>query len=175
MRQVAARRCSNVGIGIYNRRTLTRRKARPWTLKRRVSRLPRQLVALRNRWTTPQGLADPQAAVPALVSAAQQLQQRFDAIECALGRGASRVLVTHDANFSNDDTFGHEAFSGSDIIFGGIRIVWPFPAPERRAPVLLRRRKLCADCRIHASRAEAQTLLTYGNALVRGARTSRIS
>lgn len=114
--------------------------------------------------TTPQGLADAPSAIPALVLAAQQLQQQFGAIDVPWGAVHRMVLVTHDATFASTIPLVNDAVSGSDIIFGGIRIVWPFPAPDKVHQFSFGGDGYVQLVEFTRAGPKAKTLLTYGNA-----------
>jgi acyl-homoserine-lactone acylase len=100
MRILSAARCLNPGMtpmSLIHPRHMTRFLA--------IS-----ILSFRVEWTldqpltTPQGLADPAAAVPFLAAAARQLQSTYGSYALSWGDVHRIVLVTHDATLRQHDT-----------------------------------------------------------------------
>jgi acyl-homoserine-lactone acylase len=79
---------------------------------------------------TPLGLADPAAAVPDLVAAAQQVQAAFGALDVAWGAVHKTVLVSHDPTYQRATPVADQPGVGPDDEYGPVRVVNPFPAPD---------------------------------------------
>jgi acyl-homoserine-lactone acylase len=126
--------------------------------------------AFRTEWSsdaplsTPVGLADAAGAVPALIQAAQQLTAQFGNAAVPWGQVHRDVLVTRDPAFQTATPIGEAAQSGTTNVFGPVRVVDSFPAPEGG-----RRLGFSGDGWVQLveftpAGAQAQVLLTYGNA-----------
>jgi acyl-homoserine-lactone acylase len=76
--------------------------------------------------TTPVGLADPAGAVPALITAANQLQAAFGAVNVDWGTSHRVVLVTHDGTFTQTIPLTNAPQSGTTDVFGPIRVIDSF-------------------------------------------------
>lgn len=112
---------------------------------------------------TPHGLADPAAAVPYLISAAQGLQQAFGRIDVAFGDVHRAELVTHDPTFTEVIPVANVPVSGSASVFGGLRIVWPFPSPDGVHQLSYGGDSYVQVVEFARHGVKAKTLLTYGN------------
>jgi acyl-homoserine-lactone acylase len=126
--------------------------------------------AFRTEWkadaplTTPVGLADPAGAVPALVQAAQQLVAQFGDAAVPWGAVHRDVLATRDPSFQTATPIADAAQSGTTNVFGPVRVVDSFPAPDG-----MHRFGYSGDGWVQLveftpAGAQAQVLLTYGNA-----------
>ncbi len=79
---------------------------------------------------TPSGLADAAACIPDLIAAAQQVQAHYGALDAAWGDVHKTVLVTHNPTFTTPIPVSDDPESGPTDVFGPIRVVDPFPAPD---------------------------------------------
>lgn len=115
--------------------------------------------------TTPRGLADPAAAVPALITAAGLLQQQVGAIDIPWGDLHRAVLVTWNSDLTRSKELVNQPESGSDTVFGGTRIVETVPDPQGGFQLYA----IGGDSYVQLVEftqqgPHAQTLLAYGNA-----------
>jgi acyl-homoserine-lactone acylase len=121
-----------------------------------------------NPLTTPNGLANAAAWVPALIAAAQFVQTTYGSLDVPWGAVHDVVLATHDSTFQKVIPFVPPAFllepqSGADDRFGPLRVLFPFPAGDGTFfPV-------SGDGYVQLVEftpqgANAQALLGYGNA-----------
>jgi acyl-homoserine-lactone acylase len=113
---------------------------------------------------TPYGLAAADGAVSYLVAAATTLQQNFGAMDVAFGDVHRAVLVTHDPTFSEVIPIIDDPVSGSDSVFGGLRIVWPFPEPHGKHMWSYGGDSYVQVVEFTKHGPKAQALLGYGNA-----------
>jgi acyl-homoserine-lactone acylase len=116
--------------------------------------------------TTPQGLADPAAAVPFLAAAARQLQSTYGSYALSWGDVHRIVLVTHDATFVNTTPISNEAQSGVADVFGPIRVIdsFPNPNPEARGALGYGGDSYVQLVEFAPDGPHALARLTYGNA-----------
>lgn len=127
--------------------------------------------AFRTEWslekalTTPVGLANPAAAVPALIAAAKALQAEFGTPAVDWGTSHRSVLVTHDGTFTETIPVANEPQSGTTDVFGPIRVIDSF-AEAPGTPLIADG----GDSYVQvvefdpSGPATAHTLITYGNA-----------
>ena len=111
---------------------------------------------------TPQGLHETTIAVQTLIRVAGEFQSRHGALDVAWGTVHRTVLATRDATFQQVIPLSDDPESGPDDVFGPIRTVWPFPAPDGRIW------HYGGDGYVQLVEftprgARAQALLTYGN------------
>jgi acyl-homoserine-lactone acylase len=111
---------------------------------------------------TPQGLHETTIAVQTLIRVAAQFQSLYSALDVPWGDVHRTVLATHDPTLQQVIPLSDDPESGPDSVFGPIRTVWPFPAPDGRiwhyggdGYVQL--------VEFTPAGARAQALLTYGN------------
>jgi acyl-homoserine-lactone acylase len=111
---------------------------------------------------TPQGLHETTIAVQTLIRVAGEFQSRYGGLDVPWGTVHRTVLATRDATFQQVIPLSDDPESGPDDVFGPIRTVWPFPAPDGRiwhyggdGYVQL--------VEFTPKGARAQALLTYGN------------
>ena len=114
---------------------------------------------------TPRGLADAASAVPDLIAAAQQVQATYGALDVAWGAAHKVVLVSHDATYQNVTPVADDPVNGSDGLFGPVRVVNGFPAPDGTGDQW----SYGGDGYVQIVEftrhgAEAESLLNYGNA-----------
>jgi acyl-homoserine-lactone acylase len=113
--------------------------------------------------TTPVGLADPAAAVPPLVAAANELQGQFGAIDVDWGTVHRVVLVTHNGPFTQSTPVSNAPQSGAHGIYGPLRVI----QSVAQGPVRL---GAAGDGYVQVVEldrlgpATARAVLTYGNA-----------
>jgi acyl-homoserine-lactone acylase len=115
--------------------------------------------------STPVGLADAAATVPDLILAAQQVQAQYGALNVAWGAVHKTVLVAHGASYQTATPVADDPLSGPDDPYGPVRVVNPFPAPDGTSDFW----SYGGDGYVQLveftkSGAQAQALLTYGNA-----------
>lgn len=79
---------------------------------------------------TPEGLADPAALVPDLITAAQQIKAAFGALDVPWGDVHKTVLVSHDPKYQSVTPISDDPGVGPDDAYGPLRVVNPFPAPD---------------------------------------------
>jgi acyl-homoserine-lactone acylase len=115
-----------------------------------------------NPLKTPSGLADPAGAVPYLVTAANELQQQFGAIDVAWGKVHRDVLVTYDSAFTQPTVIANAPTSGGSSVFGPLRTSVGVAATGQRI-------NAGGDAYIQVvefdrqSGAKAMSMLAYGN------------
>jgi acyl-homoserine-lactone acylase len=112
---------------------------------------------------TPQGLAETRIAVQTLVGVAAQLQQTAGALDVAWGQVHRTVLVTHDATLQQVIPVADDPLSGPDDVFGPVRTVWPFPAPDGVHVWSYGGDGYVQEVEFTPAGAQARALLTYGN------------
>jgi len=112
---------------------------------------------------TPQGLAETRIAVQTLIGAAAQLQAGFGALDVPWGQVHRTVLVTHDATLQQAIPVADDALSGADDVFGPVRTVWPFPAPDGTHAWSYGGDGYVQEVEFTPEGAKARALLTYGN------------
>jgi acyl-homoserine-lactone acylase len=114
--------------------------------------------------TTPRGLADPASAVPALVTAANLLQQQFGGLDVPWGDVHRTVLVTWDADLTTPKLLSNDPVSGSESILGGIRVVEFAQSPQGLQLFGTSGDGYVQLVEFTNDGPRAQTLLGYGNA-----------
>ena len=87
--------------------------------------------------TTPQGLADPAAAVPFLTKAAETLQAEYGTFALPWGATHKIVLVSHDPTYTMTTPISDDPQSGTTNVFGPIRVIDSFSEPGASPPVNL--------------------------------------
>jgi acyl-homoserine-lactone acylase len=112
---------------------------------------------------TPQGLAETTIAVQTLIGVAAQLQSLYGALDVPWGSVHRTVLVTHDPTLQSVIPLSNDPESGPDDVFGPIRTVWPFPAPDGRSIWHYGGDGYVQLVEFTPEGARAQALLTYGN------------
>ena len=113
---------------------------------------------------TPQGLAETTVAVQTLISAARQVQAAYGRLDVAWGEVHRTVLATHDATLQDVIPVSNDPASGPDDVFGPVRSLWPFPAPDGVHAWHYGGDGYVQLVEFTPSGARAQALLTYGNA-----------
>jgi len=112
---------------------------------------------------TPQGLGETTIAVQTLVGAAARLQSVYGAIDVAWGDVHRTVLATHDATLQTVIPVSNDPLSGADDVFGPVRAVSPFPAPDGRSIWHYGGEGYVQLVDFTSHGAQARALLTYGN------------
>jgi acyl-homoserine-lactone acylase len=112
---------------------------------------------------TPQGLSETAIAVQTLVGAAARLQSVYGAIDVAWGDVHRTVLATRDATLQTVIPVSNDPLSGADDVFGPVRTVRPFPAPDGRSIWHYGGDGYVQLVEFRPDGARAQALLTYGN------------
>jgi acyl-homoserine-lactone acylase len=112
---------------------------------------------------TPQGLAETAIAVQTLIGVAAQVQSLYGALDVPWGSVHRTVLVTHDATLQSVIPLSDDPESGPDDVFGPIRTVWPFPAPDGRSIWHYGGDGYVQLIEFTPKGARGQALLTYGN------------
>ena len=121
-----------------------------------------------NPLTTPVGLPDPPAAVPALILAATELLQLNFPLDVDWGTFHRVVLVTYDTTFTTPTPVTNEPVSGGPDIFGSLREIESASAPAPYTP----ESRVAYNGETYVNVVEfspdgpvkARGLLTYGNA-----------
>jgi len=114
--------------------------------------------------TTPQGLGETRIAVSTLVQAAQQVQALYGALDVPWGQVHRTVLATHDPSFQQVIPVSNAPLSGAGDVFGPIRTVNPFPAPDGKSYWHADGDGYVQLVEFTRNGPKAQALLTYGNA-----------
>jgi acyl-homoserine-lactone acylase len=112
---------------------------------------------------TPQGLGETAIAVQTLGGVATRLQSVYGAIDVAWGDVHRAVLATRDATFQSVIPVSNDPLSGADDVFGPVRTVRPFPAPDGRSIWHYGGDGYVQLVEFRPDGARAQALLTYGN------------
>lgn len=112
---------------------------------------------------TPVGLQETTIAMQTLIGVAKQFESQYGALDVAWGSVHRTVLVTHDATLQNVVPLSDDPESGPDDVFGPIRTVWPFPAPDGRSIWHYGGDGYVQLVEFTPEGARAQALLTYGN------------
>lgn len=114
--------------------------------------------------TTPQGLAETGIAVKTLLTASRQLKALYGALDVPWGTVHRTVLMTHDASYQQPIPISDQPLSGADDVFGPVRTVWPFPAPDGKSYWHYGGESYMQLVEFTREGPRAQALLTYGNA-----------
>ncbi len=114
---------------------------------------------------TPSGLAEPVATLPDLIAAARQVQASYGALDVAWGAVHKTVLVSRGPAYAVNGLLSQDPVSGADGLFGPVRVVNAFPAPDGSGQLW----SYGGDGYVQLVEftpqgAKAQALLTYGNA-----------
>jgi acyl-homoserine-lactone acylase len=112
---------------------------------------------------TPQGLAETAIAVRTLIAVAQQIQSLYGALDVPWGSVHRTVLATRDPTLQSVIPLSDDPESGPDDVFGPIRTVWPFPAPDGRSIWHYGGDGYVQLVEFTPKGARAQALLSYGN------------
>lgn len=112
---------------------------------------------------TPRGLAETRIAVQTLAGVAAQFQQAYGALDVPWGQVHRTVLVTHDATLQQALPVADDPLSGADDVFGPVRTVWPFPAPDGQHVWSYGGDGYVQEVEFTPAGARARALLTYGN------------
>lgn len=129
-----------------------------------------QYPAFRIEWSdaaplvTPVGLGDPARSVQYLVAAAGLLQAQFGRLDVKFGDVNRVVLADHDSTFQTPLPLTNLPASGSGDPFGGIRALYYFQAPVPKQNWVDVGDNYIQLVDFTPQGAEAQALLTYGNA-----------
>lgn len=124
----------------------------------------------RERWdparplTTPQGLADPAAAVAHLAAAARILEARFGRIDAAWGEGHRIRLVTRDADYLNPRTVSDLPASGNDHRMSSLHMMGFLPPDENGIRSAMSGETYTQIVEFTPQGANARWILSYGNA-----------
>jgi len=113
---------------------------------------------------TPRGLANPASAVPALVTAANLLQQQFGRLDVPWGDAHRTTLVTWDPDLTTSRPVSDDPASGSESVLGGIRVVEFAPVPQGLQEFGTGGDGYVQLVEFTNNGPHAQTLLSYGNA-----------
>ncbi|HUN91772.1 MAG TPA: penicillin acylase family protein [Burkholderiaceae bacterium] len=113
---------------------------------------------------TPVGLAETTVAVQSLITAAQQVVGLYGALDVAWGDVHRTVLATHDATMQQVIPVSNDPESGPDDVYGPIRTVWPFPAPDGQHAWAYGGDGYVQLVEFTPQGVKARALLTYGNA-----------
>ena len=113
---------------------------------------------------TPQGLAETTIAVQTLIGVAAHVQQLYGALDVAWGDVHKTVLATRDPTMQTVIPLSDDPLSGADDIFGPVRTVWPFPAPDQVHLWSYGGDGYVQLVEFTPSGSKARALLTYGNA-----------
>jgi len=112
---------------------------------------------------TPQGLAETTIAVQTLIGVAAGVQQTYGALDVAWGNVHRTVLATRDPTMQVPIPVSDDPLSGADDVFGPIRTVWPFPAPDHVHLWSYGGDGYVQLVEFTPTGAQARALLTYGN------------
>jgi len=112
---------------------------------------------------TPQGLAETTIAVQTLIGVAAGVQQTYGALDVAWGNVHRTVLATRDPTMQIPIPVSDDPLSGADDVFGPIRTVWPFPAPDHVHLWSYGGDGYVQLVEFTPTGAQARALLTYGN------------
>jgi acyl-homoserine-lactone acylase len=112
---------------------------------------------------TPQGLAETAVAVQTLIAVAQKVQSLYGALDVPWGSVHRTVLATRDPTLQGVIPLSNDPESGPDDVFGPVRTVWPFPAPDGRSIWHYGGDGYVQLVEFTPKGARAQALLSYGN------------
>jgi acyl-homoserine-lactone acylase len=112
---------------------------------------------------TPQGLEETTIAVQTLIGVAAQFQSLYGALDVPWGTVHRTVLATRDPTLQSVIPLSNDPESGPDDVFGPIRTVWPFPAPDGRSIWHYGGDGYVQLVEFTPKGVRAQALLTYGN------------
>jgi len=112
---------------------------------------------------TPVGLAETTIAVQTLVGVAANVQQTYGALDVAWGDVHRTVLATRDPTMQVVIPVSNDPLSGADDVFGPVRTVWPFPAPDQVHLWSYGGDGYVQLVEFTPMGSTAQALLTYGN------------
>ncbi|HEX4599474.1 MAG TPA: penicillin acylase family protein [Burkholderiaceae bacterium] len=112
---------------------------------------------------TPEGLQETTIAVQALIGVATEFQSVYGALDVPWGSVHRTVLVTHDPTLQSVIPLSDDPESGPDDVFGAVRTVWPFPAPDGHSIWHYGGDGYVQLVEFTPQGARAQALLTYGN------------
>jgi acyl-homoserine-lactone acylase len=113
---------------------------------------------------TPVGLANGAAAVPFLITAANQIKAQYGALDVAWGDVNRVILVTHDSTFQQTIPLTNAPSNGSDEPFGSLRKTYYYPLQGTNQYFAYGAETYMQVVEFTPGGAKAKASITYGNA-----------